>query len=182
MSPTYFSSREDLGVRELIYVLKLTPTILLAPDIRIELTQQAKVRLQAKSSKSKSSKPQPPTLGRPITTEKEKHGETYAEIASHPADPSAPVVTHNPDLDLEIQKQLPIISKMEEDGGAIELLTRVYREKGVGGWYKGLGAQIVKAVLCQGMSPSCFSLSSSFLSSVPYSPTLRLCKLPISLP
>jgi hypothetical protein len=55
-------------------------------------------------------------------------------------------------LDLEIQKQLPIISKMKEDGGAIELLTRVYREKGVGGWYKGLGAQIVKAVLCQGMS------------------------------
>jgi hypothetical protein len=182
VSPRYLSSRGDLGARELIYVLKLTPTISLGPDIRIKLTQQAKVRLQAKSSKSKSSKPQPPTLGPILTTEKEKHGETYADIASHPADPSAPVVTHNPDLDLEIQKQLPLISKKGEDGGAIELLTRVYREKGVGGWYKGLGAQIVKAVLCQGMSPFCSSLSSSFLSSVPYSPTLRLCKLPISLP
>jgi adenine nucleotide transporter 17 len=38
------------------------------------------------------------------------------------------------------------------EGGAIDLLARVYREKGVLGWYKGLGAQIIKAVLCQGMS------------------------------
>jgi hypothetical protein len=172
--------------RKLIYILVSLHAISIpAPDIRIELTQQAKVRLQAKSSKSKSTKPQPPTLGRPITTEKEKHGETYAEIASHPADPSAPVVTHNPDLDLEkSQSKLEFsgMSKIKGDGGAIELLTRVYREKGVGGWYKGLGAQIVKAVLCQGMSPSCFSLSSSFLSSVSYSPSLALCRLPISLP
>jgi len=52
---------------------------------------------------------------------------------------------------------------MKEDGGAIELLTRVYREKGLGGWYKGLGAQIVKAVLCQGMSPSRSPLFHPFL-------------------
>lgn len=42
------------------------------------------------------------------------------------------------------------VGKKVIDGGAIELLTRVYREKGFLGWYKGLGAQIVKAVLCQG--------------------------------
>jgi hypothetical protein len=107
------------------------------------------------------------------STEKDVHG-TYAEIASHPADPSAPVVTHNPDLDADVEKQAPASSltgtaggrKAREDGGAIELLTRVYREKGLGGWYKGLGAQIVKAVLCQGMSlltsssSSCLPLSS----------------------
>ena len=126
--------------------------------MEISLTPQAKVRLQAKSSKSKSkSKPQPPSLGAPITTE--KHEETYADIASHPADPSAPVVTHNPELDLDLETQKESIApRIKEDGGAIELLTRVYREKGIGGWYKGLGAQIVKAVLCQGMSISCFPL------------------------
>jgi len=37
-----------------------------------------------------------------------------------------------------------------EGEGAIALLAKVYREKGVAGWYKGLGAQIIKAVLCQG--------------------------------
>ena len=122
--------------------------------MEISLTPQAKVRLQAKSSKSKSkSKPQPPSLGAPITTE--KHEETYADIAPHSADPSTPVVTHDPDLDLDRETQKP---RIKEDGGAIELLTRVYREKGIGGWYKGLGAQIVKAVLCQGMSISCFPL------------------------
>jgi len=57
-------------------------------------------------------------------------------------------------LDLETQKP-----RIKEDGGAIELLTRVYREKGIGGWYKGLGAQIVKAVLCQGTFHLSLSLS-----------------------
>lgn len=41
--------------------------------------------------------------------------------------------------------------------GAIQLLTEVYHEKGLAGWYQGLGAQIVKAVLCQGMSQSLIS-------------------------
>jgi len=134
------------------------------------LTLQAKVRLQAKSSKPKSSasSASPPTLGPASTSNSEKG--TYAEIASHPASSSAPVVEHNPDLDLEDAekgnntvpslKSTVDVGKKVIDGGAIELLSRVYREKGFLGWYKGLGAQIVKAVLCQGT----FSfLLSSFL-------------------
>ena len=35
--------------------------------------------------------------------------------------------------------------------GAIALLRQVYNEQGISGWYQGLGAQIVKAVLCQGI-------------------------------
>ena len=123
------------------------------------LTLQAKVRLQAKSSKPKSSSSSasPPTLGPALTSNSEKG--TYAEIASHPASSSAPVIEHNPDLDLEDAEKGPTplkstinVGKKVIDGGAIELLTRVYREKGFLGWYKGLGAQIVKAVLCQGTS------------------------------
>jgi hypothetical protein len=122
---------------------------------------QAKVRLQAKSSRSKSTKTQPTPLAPALPTSTSHEG-TYAEIASHPADPSAPVITHNPVLDTEKQ-QIPLVSggvegAQDGDGGAIELLTRVYREKGLGGWYKGLGAQIVKAVLCQGMSLLCYSI------------------------
>jgi len=151
----------------------------------MKLIQQAKVRLQAKSSKSKSSKPQPPTLGRPITTVNEEHEETYAEIASHPAEPSAPVVTHNPDLDFE-KSQSKIessgMSKIKEDGGAIELLTRVYREKGVGGWYKGLGAQIVKAVLCQGMSLSRFPLVIPSFASFIFVPLAQTIPFHLFLP
>ena len=122
-----------------------------------KLMKQAKVRLQAKSSKSKS---QPQAQIQTSSTEKPSHEETYADIASHPASATAPVVTHNPELDShgDVEKQssshLSNTAKkaVQSDGGAIELLTRVYREKGLGGWYKGLGAQIVKAVLCQGTS------------------------------
>ncbi|KAK4683709.1 hypothetical protein P7C73_g6524, partial [Tremellales sp. Uapishka_1] len=35
--------------------------------------------------------------------------------------------------------------------GAIGLLHSVYEERGLSGWYQGMGAQIVKAVLCQGI-------------------------------
>lgn len=35
--------------------------------------------------------------------------------------------------------------------GAIELLKQVYKEDGFAGWYQGMGAQITKAVLCQGI-------------------------------
>ncbi|WWC86737.1 uncharacterized protein L201_001615 [Kwoniella dendrophila CBS 6074] len=34
---------------------------------------------------------------------------------------------------------------------ALSLLKSVYKEHGIKGWYKGLGAQILKAVLCQGI-------------------------------
>ncbi|WOO85830.1 Peroxisomal adenine nucleotide transporter 1 [Vanrija pseudolonga] len=35
--------------------------------------------------------------------------------------------------------------------GAIDVLTKVYKEEGIAGWYQGLTAQITKAVLCQGI-------------------------------
>ena len=35
------------------------------------------------------------------------------------------------------------------------LLREVYAEKGFAGWYQGLGAQIIKAVLCQGERLGC---------------------------
>lgn len=35
--------------------------------------------------------------------------------------------------------------------GAIELLAQVYAEEGFAGWYQGMSAQIIKAVLCQGI-------------------------------
>jgi hypothetical protein len=114
---------------------------------------QAKVRLQAKSVSSSSS----PSTSTSASTQSEKHEETYAEIASHPASSSAPVVDHNPELD--VAPSLVKARGQTQKGGAIELLTRVYEEKGLAGWYKGLGAQIVKAVLCQGTS----SLSSFHL-------------------
>ena len=34
--------------------------------------------------------------------------------------------------------------------GALEILKDVYHEQGIKGWYQGLSAQIIKAVLCQG--------------------------------
>lgn len=51
---------------------------------------------------------------------------SYAEIASHPPAPR------------------------QRDNGAIELLIRVFKSQGFKGWYRGMSAQIVKAVLSQG--------------------------------
>ncbi|KAH9998856.1 adenine nucleotide transporter [Russula compacta] len=38
-----------------------------------------------------------------------------------------------------------------QNEGAVDILTRVLRKEGVLGWYKGMGAQILKAVLSQGV-------------------------------
>jgi hypothetical protein len=49
-------------------------------------------------------------------------------------------------------KVLPIAQKKKERyAGAIDCLTQVYKEKGFVGWYKGMQAQIVKAVLAQAL-------------------------------
>ena len=114
--------------------------------------------------------------------------ESYAEIADHPPADNAPVVAehghplghpigHGHGYDAEKTDSHPdqlssSVTRSPARGeggarggknqgeGAIALLAKVYREKGVAGWYKGLGAQIIKAVLCQGMSPPASSLSS----------------------
>jgi hypothetical protein len=71
-------------------------------------------------------------------------------------------MSHNPNLDVA-EKNVNVKEEKKVQGGAIDLLARVYRERGFLGWYKGLGAQIVKAVLCQGMSsPSSPSSCSHF--------------------
>lgn len=44
----------------------------------------------------------------------------------------------------------PAHKALKQKTGAVALLASVYKEKGLAGWYQGLGAQITKAVLCQG--------------------------------
>jgi len=43
------------------------------------------------------------------------------------------------------------IKKKERYSGAIDCLTQVYRESGPTGWYRGMQAQITKAVLSQAL-------------------------------
>ncbi|ORY24009.1 mitochondrial carrier domain-containing protein [Naematelia encephala] len=64
--------------------------------------------------------------------------------------------TKNQDIDGDEQKtsQSPLIAadkKQNRQRGAIPLLMQVYKQHGFAGWYQGLSAQIVKAVLCQGI-------------------------------
>lgn len=42
-------------------------------------------------------------------------------------------------------------TKPSSSDGAVALLTRVLREQGLSGWYKGMGAQIIKAVIAQAL-------------------------------
>lgn len=82
---------------------------------------------------------------------------SYAEIASHPPAADAPVIAESePTISAPRDAPppgLPFASVSAESGGgegAIALLLRVYKARGLAGWYQGLGAQIIKAVLCQG--------------------------------
>jgi adenine nucleotide transporter 17 len=141
---------------------------------------QAKVRLQAKS-KSKSNSP--PSSGSTTTSAPSSLHESYAEIASHTPAPDAPVLPEHEKQDEEKSISPPTLAppvltgnslsgKGKGEGeGAIALLAKVYREKGVAGWYKGLGAQIIKAVLCQGkfrLSRFLFSALTIFADSFRY--------------
>ncbi|KAK8847555.1 hypothetical protein IAR55_005414 [Kwoniella newhampshirensis] len=122
----------------------------------------AKVRLQAKVPPSTTSGPAPPTPLANLT--KDESAPSYASIAStSPAFGSA-VTSTSPTLaggsDQHPQKgehpQLPHNhlhphSPTHHYKGALELLKAVYKERGIGGLYQGLGAQILKAVLCQGI-------------------------------
>ncbi|CAD6568663.1 MAG: ADP/ATP carrier protein [Tremellales sp. Tagirdzhanova-0007] len=44
-----------------------------------------------------------------------------------------------------------VVASNRQLRGAIPLLVAVYRERGFLGWYQGLTAQVIKAVLCQGI-------------------------------
>lgn len=81
------------------------------------------------------------TQPRAATTE--SVGATYAEIAAEPPAADGAV----PDSEKQTT-QVP--RRTTEEGGAIPLLRAVYKERGFGGWYQGLTAQILKAALCQG--------------------------------
>ena len=50
----------------------------------------------------------------------------------------------------EVVAEKPHPPRHSRHDGAIPLLRAVYKEKGFGGWYQGLAAQILKAALCQG--------------------------------
>jgi hypothetical protein len=108
------------------------------------------VRLQAKPTKvnestTSSSKPEPtPTAG-----------ETIADAVKH-----APAHEHQDHLvtstDLEANKtdvaseQTPQAAPAGKYTSAVELLKHTYAIHGFKGWYQGMSAQILKAVLSQG--------------------------------
>lgn len=58
--------------------------------------------------------------------------------------------------------------------GALEILKDVYHEQGIKGWYQGLSAQIIKAVLCQGEYPVCGGASASWASHRIVSPIILI--------
>jgi hypothetical protein len=74
-------------------------------------------------------------------------GTDSASFAAVAAAPPSDAAHANADTAVKVPARTVIKSK-----GAVELLGDVYREKGLAGWYQGLGAQIFKAVLCQGTS------------------------------
>ncbi|WWD07483.1 hypothetical protein V865_005584 [Kwoniella europaea PYCC6329] len=81
---------------------------------------------------------------------------SYASVASAP--PSFGSATVDLPKSQEPKAQRPGLTERQHSHKyhhhhkhALSLLQSVYREHGLRGWYKGLGAQIVKAVLCQGI-------------------------------
>ncbi|GFZ47855.1 hypothetical protein JCM24511_05602 [Saitozyma sp. JCM 24511] len=103
----------------------------------------AKVRLQAKQTGPAADANQP-------------GGASYASIASAPASSDAtvadlPLAEGEPSASTQPPLDTPAKPATRAPRGAVALLQQVYREQGFAGWYQGLGAQIVKAVLCQGI-------------------------------
>jgi hypothetical protein len=107
------------------------------------LTLKAKVRLQARPTPK-------PIAGQTSGTD----DASYAAIASaEPAEGSAVVGPEGEPHEKVVHRPIHPAHATVDQRGAISLLTSVYREKGLAGWYQGLGAQITKAVLCQGELP-----------------------------
>ncbi|KIR54570.1 adenine nucleotide transporter [Cryptococcus gattii Ru294] len=110
----------------------------------------AKVRLQAKVVES------PPPLSKEI---KKGEAPTYASIAStSPTESSTVLVEQLSSTESEPSTQLDqshrhkhLHPPSQHYRSAIPLLKAVYTEKGFKGLYQGLSAQILKAVLCQGI-------------------------------
>ncbi|WVN89296.1 uncharacterized protein L203_104517 [Cryptococcus depauperatus CBS 7841] len=140
--------RKKLGVAESFWLgmgSKTLATIVTYPYIF------AKVRLQAKPTES------PPPLAEEI-----QKGEvpSYADIASTaPAEGSTVIVEHSENQNSFQHKDGCDFGHHHKHShspalhhkAAIPLLKAVYKEKGILGVYQGLGAQIIKAVLCQGI-------------------------------
>jgi len=52
---------------------------------------------------------------------------------------------------IQAGSKLKAAGNQEHPGGAVDILSRVYRKEGLIGWYKGMGAQVIKAVLSQAL-------------------------------
>ncbi|WWD21645.1 hypothetical protein CI109_106131 [Kwoniella shandongensis] len=154
-------SGRKLGVAEAFWVgvgSKTLATVVTYPYIF------AKVRLQAKvpSNQTGFGNNAPPPLA---DLTKDDSAPSYASIASSPpafgaaiAPTSASTLPssehpqkgehpHLPRTHSGLHPHLPT----HHYNGALALLKAVYKERGIGGLYQGLGAQILKAVLCQGI-------------------------------
>ncbi|KAL7419357.1 hypothetical protein Q5752_006195 [Cryptotrichosporon argae] len=142
------SPAAKLGVAEAFWLgvaAKTLATVVTYPYIF------AKVRLQAKSTKASpppstaaGEAPAPPDPAAPAS---------YAAIAAHPPASESAVVAGVTDSSAEVLSTpaQPDDSPRKSEKGALALLRHVYREHGMKGWYQGMEAQIVKAVLCQGI-------------------------------
>ena len=113
---------------------------------RLRSAIQAKVRLQAKTIDTGPALEQPAA----ITAPPQVGLASSAVIASHPPDPSAPVVLGHEREKMEPSQRPLSAPPTRQPREAIPLLMAVYRERGFLGWYQGLTAQVVKAVLFQG--------------------------------
>jgi adenine nucleotide transporter 17 len=136
------------------------------------LKYQAKVRLQAKSPKADSATSAP---GQEPTTSTSPPG-SFADVVKHePAHSHGDHFVSTTDLEanktessssssgdrdhaLRIgqEKEAPHMSQVEVEKkkftSAVELLQYTYAKHGFKGWYQGMSAQILKAVLSQGTS------------------------------
>nr|XP_019046982.1 adenine nucleotide transporter [Kwoniella bestiolae CBS 10118]OCF25912.1 adenine nucleotide transporter [Kwoniella bestiolae CBS 10118] len=142
-----------LGVGEAFWLgvsSKMLATVVTYPYIF------AKVRLQAKATPEELQyDAEHPPLTKTETGMGNDPTPSYASVASAPPAFGSATV----DLPKETQTQggRPGLARQHSHKyhhhhrHALSLLKAVYREHGVRGWYKGLGAQIVKAVLCQGI-------------------------------
>lgn len=120
---------------------------------------QAKVRLQAKPSSSASTIS---AAAAPSATSAQPLEPTaptsYANVvaSSEPAHESGDHFVSEKDLEANTQEasaQQPLIpkhSKQTRQTSAIGVLKDTYKSKGFAGWYQGMQAQILKAVLSQG--------------------------------
>nr|XP_019004964.1 adenine nucleotide transporter [Kwoniella mangroviensis CBS 8507]OCF68425.1 adenine nucleotide transporter [Kwoniella mangroviensis CBS 8507] len=115
----------------------------------------AKVRLQAKATPEEIQY----DAEHPLNPKEKKQTDStpsYASVASAPPSFGSATVDLPKSQDPNVQR--PGLTERKHSHKyhhhhkhALSLLQSVYREHGLKGWYKGLGAQIVKAVLCQGI-------------------------------